>query len=119
MLEACRQAARTAAYSAVAAAGRAARLPAATQGIGRMPSMLSLARPGQGVVIGLSRCAARMALALLLIAGAAPAPAQDSAAQDAARRRAVLADLPADAAKRVFGLQTTPAPGPAQAIGGY
>lgn len=47
------------------------------------------------------------------------APAQDDAAQAAARREAVLARLPHDAAKRVFGLATSPAPGPARAIGSY
>ena len=45
--------------------------------------------------------------------------AQDTAGEEAARRRAVLATLPADAAKRVFGLVTTPSSGPAHAIGGY
>src|SRR5919202_320215 len=45
--------------------------------------------------------------------------AQDNAAQETARRQAMLARLPADAAKRVFGLAATPAPGPARAIGDY
>jgi len=47
------------------------------------------------------------------------ARAQDTAAQEAAQRAASLARLPADAAKRVFGAATSPAPGPAQAIGSY
>jgi penicillin-insensitive murein endopeptidase len=66
---------------------------------------------------------ARAAGALLLIGffagGAAAARAQDTAAQEAAHRAAVLAHLPPDAAKRVFGLVTGPAPGPARPIGSY
>jgi penicillin-insensitive murein endopeptidase len=50
---------------------------------------------------------------------AASATAQDTAAQDAARRQALLAHLPADAAKRVFGAVTTPYPGPPRPIGSY
>src|SRR3981081_4333834 len=49
----------------------------------------------------------------------ASAFAQDNAAQEMAHRQAILARLPADAAKRVFGLAVTPAPGPARAIGDY
>src|SRR5258707_753531 len=45
--------------------------------------------------------------------------AQDNAAQEMAHRQAILARLPADAAKRVFGLAASPAPGPARAIGDY
>jgi penicillin-insensitive murein endopeptidase len=48
-----------------------------------------------------------------------PALAQDNAAQEMAHRQAMLARLPADAAKRWFGLATTPAPGPARPIGDY
>jgi len=48
-----------------------------------------------------------------------PAAAQDTAAQEAAHRREVLATLPPDAARRVFGRETTPAPGPARSIGSY
>jgi penicillin-insensitive murein endopeptidase len=55
----------------------------------------------------------------LVIGQPVPASAQDTAAQEAAHRQAVLARLPRDAAQRVFGLPTTPAPGPARAIGGY
>ena len=53
------------------------------------------------------------------LAGAPAARGQDTAAQEAAHRAAVLARLPPDAAKRVFGLEASPAPGPARAIGGY
>src|SRR6185437_10514002 len=63
--------------------------------------------------------AAGVLTAGVLALGATTAGAQDTAAQEAAHRGAALARLPADAAKRVFGLQTTPAPGPAQAIGTY
>jgi penicillin-insensitive murein endopeptidase len=45
--------------------------------------------------------------------------AQDTAQEDAARRQAVLAELPRDAAKRLFGLEATPSSGPAEAIGTY
>lgn len=44
---------------------------------------------------------------------------QDTASQESSRRQAMLARLPADAAKRVFGLAATPAPGPARPIGDY
>lgn len=54
-----------------------------------------------------------------LLLAAVPAAAQDTAAQDAARRQALLAHLPADAAKRVFGQIAAPSPGPAQPIGSY
>jgi penicillin-insensitive murein DD-endopeptidase len=57
------------------------------------------------------------ALAVFLAASAAPA--QDTATEEAAHRAAVLARLPGDAAKRVFGLATTPAAGRARAIGSY
>lgn len=62
--------------------------------------------------------------AIAIVAGAlwtgcAGAAAQDNQAEEAAHRAAVLAHLPEDAAQRVFGLETTPAPGRAQAIGGY
>ena len=66
----------------------------------------------------------RLPLACSLVAAslclAAPAArAQDTAAQEAAHRRALLAELPPDAAKRVFGLAERPTPGPARAIGSY
>jgi penicillin-insensitive murein DD-endopeptidase len=59
-------------------------------------------------------------IALALMAAAfRPAATQDTVAEDAARRAAVLASLPPDAAQRVFGRETVPAPGPAEAIGSY
>ena len=68
----------------------------------------SLARAiAAGVVVG------------FLASGVPAARGQDTAAQEAARRSAVLARLPQDAAKRVFGLATSPAPAPARAIGAY
>jgi penicillin-insensitive murein DD-endopeptidase len=45
--------------------------------------------------------------------------AQDNAVQEQARRAAVLARLPPDAAQRAFGAEVTPAAGPPEAIGGY
>jgi penicillin-insensitive murein endopeptidase len=50
---------------------------------------------------------------------AEPGIAQETAAQEAAKRAAVLARLPEDAAKRVFGRATEPAPGPVRSIGPY
>ena len=47
------------------------------------------------------------------------ASAQDTAAQEVAHRATVLARLPPDAAKVLFGREATPAAGPAQAIGAY
>ena len=64
----------------------------------------------------------RSAVVIFFIAVcAAPAAirAQDLAAAEAARRGALIAALPADAAKRVFGLQSGPSAEPAQSIGGY
>lgn len=58
-------------------------------------------------------------LAGFLTAVAGAAQAQDTALQEAERRRAVLARLPDDAAQRLFGLASGAAPGPARAIGGY
>ena len=56
---------------------------------------------------------------LLILLGATAARAQENTAEEAARRQAVLATLPPDAARRVFGLTATPAPGPSQPIGSY
>ena len=47
------------------------------------------------------------------------AAAQDNVAEEKAHRAALLAQLPHDAAQRVFGLQVTPAPGRPEAIGAY
>jgi penicillin-insensitive murein DD-endopeptidase len=60
-----------------------------------------------------------VAAGLSIAAGLTAARAQDNAAEEAAQRRAVLARLPEDAAKRLFGLIADPAPGPARAIGAY
>ncbi|MBV8778071.1 MAG: penicillin-insensitive murein endopeptidase [Alphaproteobacteria bacterium] len=45
--------------------------------------------------------------------------AQELAASEAAKRAALLAALPADAAKRVFGLAASPSAGPPRSIGSY
>jgi penicillin-insensitive murein DD-endopeptidase len=58
-------------------------------------------------------------LAALMTGWPWSAQAQDTAAQERAHRQRMLATLPQDAAQRVFGLVTTPAPGPARAIGSY
>jgi penicillin-insensitive murein DD-endopeptidase len=52
-------------------------------------------------------------------AACGPAAAQDNVAAEAAHRAALLAQLPQDAAQRVFGLEKSPAPGRALAIGSY
>jgi hypothetical protein len=46
-----------------------------------------------------------------------PAHAQQNAREEAERRAAVLASLPSDAARRLFGLVKSPAPGNAHVIG--
>jgi penicillin-insensitive murein endopeptidase len=61
-----------------------------------------------------------LALLLLVMCGClVPALAQDTAAQEAAHRAMVLAQLPPDAAKVLFGREVAPSAGPAQAIGAY
>ncbi len=47
------------------------------------------------------------------------ASAQDTAAQEAQHRAMLIAQLPADAAKVLFGQESIPAPGPPEAIGFY
>jgi penicillin-insensitive murein DD-endopeptidase len=59
------------------------------------------------------------ALVLALWFGGTVARGQDTAAQEAARPAEVIAHLPRDAAKLLFGREATPAPGPAHAIGAY
>lgn len=56
---------------------------------------------------------------LILAASAEAADSQDLAAVEAARRSAVIAALPADAAKRVFGVAAAPSTAPPLSIGGY
>jgi penicillin-insensitive murein endopeptidase len=68
----------------------------------------------RGALVSLIAAAALGAAAL-----STSAFAQDNAAVETAHRQAMLSRLPADAAKRVFGLAVTPAPGPARAIGDY
>ena len=60
-----------------------------------------------------------IAIAALCASFGGAARAQDTVAAEAAHRAALLAHLPPDAAQRVFGLEQTPAPGRAQAIGAY
>jgi penicillin-insensitive murein endopeptidase len=63
--------------------------------------------------------AAFAVLLCLVFLGARPGIAQETAAQEAAKRSAVLSRLPEDAAKRVFGRAADPAPGPVRSIGAY
>src|SRR5215467_10556195 len=58
-------------------------------------------------------------LTLLACFGPGEAPAQDTAAEEALRRAIVIARLPPDAAKGLFGRESTPAAGLPQAIGSY
>ena len=61
-----------------------------------------------------------IALTVAILSGwPAATLAQNTASEEAVRRRTVLGTLPADAAKRLFGLATTPSPGPPRSIGGY
>ncbi len=58
--------------------------------------------------------------ALLLVASAqVTVSAQDLAATEAAKRAALIAALPADAAKRIFGEIAKPSAGPPRSIGSY
>jgi penicillin-insensitive murein endopeptidase len=57
--------------------------------------------------------------ALVITLWSCCAPAQDTAAQEAVHRAAVLAHLPPDAAQRAFGGKVAPAAGPPDAIGAY
>jgi penicillin-insensitive murein DD-endopeptidase len=65
------------------------------------------------------RSAVFWALILVACFGCNGASAQDTAAQEAARRATVIAHSPSDAAKVLFGRETLPTAGPAHAIGAY
>jgi penicillin-insensitive murein DD-endopeptidase len=69
-----------------------------------------------GIMKSLCLCGA---FTLLTCFGGGEASAQDTAAEEAARRAKVIAQLPPDAAKVLFGRESTPAAGPPQAIGSY
>lgn len=58
-------------------------------------------------------------LVVAAVLSVSPARAQDTAAEEAAHRTSVLGQLPANAAKRVFGSVGAPAAGPANSIGSY
>jgi penicillin-insensitive murein endopeptidase len=65
-------------------------------------------------------CAAQILTAIIaLCALCGTALAQDTVSEEAAHRASLLAHLPQDAAQRIFGLETTPAPGRPEAIGSY
>jgi penicillin-insensitive murein endopeptidase len=65
------------------------------------------------------RLVAALAALLVTMSLAAPGRAQDLAATEAAKRAALMAALPPDAAKRVFGRLAAPSTGPPRSIGGY
>ena len=65
------------------------------------------------------RATAVLALCVTAWFGGSGASAQDTAAQEAARRAMVLAQSPPDAAKVLFGRETAPSLGPGRAIGAY
>jgi len=67
-----------------------------------------------GHVRSLGLCAA-----LVVVLWSGGVLAQATALQEQARRVAVLARLPPDAAQRAFGAEVTPASGPPEAIGAY
>jgi penicillin-insensitive murein endopeptidase len=58
-------------------------------------------------------------LVLFACFGRVQASAQDTATEEAQRRAVVIAQLPPGTANVLFGLESTPAAGPAQAIGSY
>jgi penicillin-insensitive murein DD-endopeptidase len=68
---------------------------------------------------GVMRAAILLAWLLAFGLGAGNAFGQDSAAEEAAHRAAVLAHLPPDAAPVIFGNEAKPAAGPPEAIGTY
>jgi penicillin-insensitive murein endopeptidase len=65
------------------------------------------------------RTAILCGLVVTILLGCGAARAQDTASEEAAHRAQVIAHLPRDAAKLLFGREATPAPGPAEAIGAY
>ena len=67
----------------------------------------------------LARCLVGLTAVLLAAPSIAPCSAQDLAATEAAKRAAIIAALPPDAAKRVFGRLDEPSTGPPHSIGSY
>ncbi len=77
-----------------------------------------MAYPSQ--LVAYPKCSAAICAAIIaLCVACGGAAAQDSAAQEAAHRAAMLTHLPADAAQRLFGREERPAPGRPAAIGAY
>src|SRR5262245_29964154 len=76
---------------------------------------------GQTSVTGARPSRMRPAVFLLiaLALGVCAARAQDNASQEAVHRAEVLAHLPRDAARVLFGREATPAPGQPRSIGAY
>src|SRR5215472_10206522 len=97
------------------------RLTARSPGEGKGFSALFSLSPRCGERVGLRGICvgAFCGLVLALCFASGVSRAQDTAAEEAAHRAEVIAHLPHDAAKRLFGRETVPAPGPAEAIGSY
>src|ERR1700686_1156379 len=110
----------------LASIGRFCGLPAQAERYGmisRVPKvavefMVSLNEFSRLGILG-SIAAAGLAIGAALLLPLSPSLAQDTASEEAANRQRALAQLPADAAKRLFGLANTPVPGPARVIGSY
>jgi penicillin-insensitive murein endopeptidase len=88
----------------------------------RRPRPTRAAKSGSAIIPSTGWIFCRPVAALLLLAFWATVPlarAQDTAEQETAHRRAVLAHLPPDAAQRLFGLEVAPSPAPARSIGSY
>jgi penicillin-insensitive murein endopeptidase len=83
-----------------------------------LPSGQNLGRIRWRAVVTRSLCLCGM-LTLLACLGWRDASAQETAAEEAQRRAMVIAQLPADAARVLFGRESIPALGPPQAIGSY
>lgn len=65
------------------------------------------------------RLLAAIAALFVAVTAAATSSADDLAASEAAKRAQIMAALPADAAKRVFGGLASPSAGPPRSIGSY
>src|SRR5215470_3964080 len=96
---------------------RTARSPGESEGLGALFSLSP--RCGERVGVRGICAGAFCGFVLALCFASGVSHAQDTAAEEVAHRAEVIAHLPHDAAKRLFGRETVPAPGPAEAIGSY
>src|SRR5262252_5249432 len=99
----------------------APRVPPSPRKRGEGLSALFSLSPRRGERVGVRGICAGAFCGLVLALCFAPGVSrpQDTAAQEAAHRAELIAHLPHDAAKLVFGRETAPALGPAEAIGSY